>query len=163
MRTGRYHAVMTSLPSAERLGSYVKRAEQALQTAKNAALKPAGVTVAQYAALLFLDENPGISAAALARLCGVTPPTMNTVLTNLQDRGLIERTPHAWHKNILETRLTEAGAAVMRDADARAVRVERAVAAGFTDAERATLQDLLTRCADLFDSVRPETPAATKK
>ncbi|WP_206055273.1 MarR family winged helix-turn-helix transcriptional regulator [Nocardia sp. CS682] len=154
---------MTSLPSNERLGSYVKRAEQALQTAKHAALKPAGVTVAQYAALLYLDENPGISAAALARLCGVTPPTMNTVLTNLQDRGLIERTPHAWHKNILETRLTEAGAAVMRDADARAVRVERAVAAGFTDAERGTLQDLLTRCADLFDSVRPETPAATKK
>lgn len=125
-------------------------------------LKPAGVTVPQYAALLYLDENPGISAAALARLCGVTLPTMNTVLSNLQDRGLIERTPHAWHKNILETRLTEAGAAVMRDADARAVRVERAVAAGSTDTERAALQDLLTRCADLFDSVRPETSAAPK-
>ncbi|MFI6167424.1 MarR family winged helix-turn-helix transcriptional regulator [Nocardia sp. NPDC051052] len=154
---------MTSLHSSERLGSYVKRAEQALQTAKHAALKPAGVTVPQYAALLFLDENPGISAAALARLCGVTPPTMNTVLTNLQDRGLIERTPHAWHKNILETRLTEAGAVVMKDADARAVRVERAVAAGFTDAERVTLQELLARCADLFDSVRSETPSAPKK
>ncbi|AFU05855.1 putative marR-family transcriptional regulator [Nocardia brasiliensis ATCC 700358] len=159
---GGYDRVMTSLPSTERIGSYVKRAEQALQTAKHAALKPAGVTVPQYAALLHLDENPGISAAALARLCGVTPPTMNTVLSNLQDRGLIERTPHAWHKNILETRLTEAGTAVMRDADARAVRVERAVAAGFTDAERATLQDLLTRCADLFDSVQSETPSATK-
>lgn len=154
---------MTSLHSSERLGSYVKRAEQALQTAKHAALKPAGVTVPQYAALLFLDENPGISAAALARLCGVTPPTMNTVLTNLRDRGLIERTPHAWHKNILETRLTEAGVAVMKDADARAVRVERAVAAGFTDAERATLQELLARCADLFDSVRPETATTPKR
>ncbi|KAA8890940.1 MarR family transcriptional regulator [Nocardia colli] len=149
--------------SSERVGSYVKRAEQALQTAKHAALKPAGVTVPQYAALLFLDENPGISAAALARLCGVTPPTMNALLTNLQERGLIERTPHAWHKNILETRLTEAGAAVMRDADARAVRVEQAVAEGFTDAERATLEQLLTRCAELYDAVRPETPAASKK
>ncbi|WP_191093733.1 MarR family winged helix-turn-helix transcriptional regulator [Nocardia colli] len=154
---------MTSLHSSERVGSYVKRAEQALQTAKHAALKPAGVTVPQYAALLFLDENPGISAAALARLCGVTPPTMNALLTNLQERGLIERTPHAWHKNILETRLTEAGAAVMRDADARAVRVEQAVAEGFTDAERATLEQLLTRCAELYDAVRPETPAASKK
>ncbi|MFB8282385.1 MarR family winged helix-turn-helix transcriptional regulator [Nocardia colli] len=154
---------MTSLHSSERVGSYVKRAEQALQTAKHAALKPAGVTVPQYAALLFLDENPGISAAALARLCGVTPPTMNALLTNLQERGLIERTPHAWHKNILETRLTEAGTAVMRDADARAVRVEQAVAEGFTDAERATLEQLLTRCAELYDAVRPETPAAPKK
>ncbi|MEV6431159.1 MarR family transcriptional regulator [Nocardia sp. NPDC051463] len=147
---------MTSMPASERIGSPIKRAEQALSAAKNAALKPAGVTVPQYAALLFLAENPGISAAALARLCGVTPPTMNTVLTNLQDRGLVERTPHEWHKNVLETRLTEKGAAVMRDADLRAVRVERALAAGFTTQERATLMELLDRCADLLDSIRPE-------
>ncbi|MGW4326637.1 MarR family winged helix-turn-helix transcriptional regulator [Nocardia sp. NPDC004573] len=150
---------MTSLPAAQRIGSYLKRAEQSLSTAKNAALKPAGVTVPQYAALLFLSENPGISAAALARLCGVTPPSMNTVLSNLQDRGLIERTPHPWHKNVLETTLTDKGAAVMRDADVRAVRVERALAEEFTDAERAALQDLLTRCADRLDSIRPG-PAA---
>lgn len=149
-----YHALMTSMPAAERIGSYVKRAEQALNAAKNAALKPAGVTVAQYAALLFLTENPGISAAALARLCGVTPPTMNTILTNLQDRGLIERTPHAWHKNILETRLTEQGTTLMKDADARAIRVERALAEEFTAAERDALQDLLTRVADRLDAIR---------
>jgi DNA-binding MarR family transcriptional regulator len=55
-------------------------------------LKPAALTVAQYAAPLHPAETPGISAAALARLRGATPPTMNTVLKNLQDRGLIERT-----------------------------------------------------------------------
>lgn len=154
---------MTPMPAAERIGSYLKRAEQALNAAKNAALKPAGVTVAQYAALLGLVENPGISAAALARLCGVTPPTMNTVLTNLVDRGLIERTPHAWHRNVLETRLTEAGEKAMRDADARAIAVERAVAAGFTEDERQTLIDLLTRCADLFDATRAEAPTAPER
>lgn len=154
---------MTPMPAAERIGSYIKRAEQALNAAKNAALKPAGVTVSQYAALLYLVENPGISAAALARLCGVTPPTMNTVLTNLVDRGLIERTPHAWHKNVLETRLTEAGEKAMRDADARAIAVERAVAAGFTEDERQTLIDLLTRCADLFDATRVDAPAPERR
>ncbi|SNY81421.1 DNA-binding transcriptional regulator, MarR family [Nocardia amikacinitolerans] len=154
---------MTPMPAAERIGSYVKRAEQALATAKNVALKPAGVTVAQYSALLFLAENPGISAAALARLCGVTPPTMNTVLTNLQERGLIERTPHAWHKNVLETRLTERGESVMKDADARAIRVERSVAAAFTAAERDTLVELLTRCADAFDAARHEDESTANK
>jgi DNA-binding MarR family transcriptional regulator len=79
---------------------------------------------------------------------------MNTVLSNLQDRGLIERTPHPWHKNILETTLTEQGTALMREADVRAIRVERALAEEFTAAERATLQDLLTRCADRLDSIR---------
>ncbi|MFE5536780.1 MarR family winged helix-turn-helix transcriptional regulator [Streptomyces sp. NPDC056492] len=145
---------MTSMPPEERIGSHVKRAEQALLAAKNAALKPAAVTVPQYAALLWLSEKPGISAAALARLCGVTPPTMNTVLKNLQERALIERTPHEWHRNVLETRLTEEGRAVMELADAGAVRVERALAAAFSAEEREQLIGLLGRCAEVLDAQR---------
>ncbi|MER6051511.1 MarR family transcriptional regulator [Streptomyces sp. NPDC001793] len=106
--------------------------------------------------MLYSSERPGISAAALARACGVTPPTMNTVLKNLQERGLIQRTPHEWHRNVLEIRLTDEGHAVMAIADARAVSVERALADEFTDEERATLVGLLQRCAALLDSVRPD-------
>lgn len=149
---------MTSMSAAERLGSYIKRAEQALIATKTAALKPAGLTVPQYSALLHLAENPGISAAALARLAGVTPPTMNTVLTNLQDRGLVDRTPHEWHKNVLETRLTEQGRAVMDDADARAIAVERALAERFTAAELAAVQESLTRAAVALDEIRDNLP-----
>ncbi|MEV0463370.1 MarR family winged helix-turn-helix transcriptional regulator [Nocardia tengchongensis] len=151
-----YHAEVTSMPVEERLGSYIKRAEQALMGAKNAALKPTGVTIPQYAALYVLSENPGISAAELARRCGVTPPTMNTVLTNLRDRGLIERTPHAWHRNVLETSLTDEGRKVMRAADKRAVPVERALAAEFTEAESAALMAMLERAATVLDAVRPD-------
>ncbi|MGW3204503.1 MarR family winged helix-turn-helix transcriptional regulator [Streptomyces sp. NPDC001135] len=143
------------MPASERLGSHLKRAEQALNATKTAVLKPAGLTVAQYAALLHLSANPGISAAALARLCGVTPPTMNTVLKNLQDRDLITRSPHEWHRNVLETRLTDEGRAVLADADTRAVRVERALAAEFTDAERDTLTGLLARCVRVLEEQRP--------
>ncbi|MGW6705741.1 MarR family winged helix-turn-helix transcriptional regulator [Streptomyces sp. NPDC054956] len=145
---------MTSMPAEERIGSHIKRAEQALLGAKNTAVKPAAVTVPQYAALLWLSEKPGINAAALARLCGVTPPTMNTVLKNLQERGLIERTPHEWHRNVLETRLTDEGRAVMEVADAGAVSVERALAAEFTGEERELLIRLLGRCADALDALR---------
>lgn len=142
------------MPAEERIGSHVKRAEQALLGAKNTALKPAAVTVPQYAALLWLSEKPGISAAALARLCGVTPPTMNTVLKNLQERGLIERTPHELHRNVLETRLTEEGCSVMEVADAGAVAVERALAAEFDGAEREQLIALLGRCAGVLDALK---------
>lgn len=145
-----------TMPAEERLGSHIKRAEQALQATKTAVLKPAGVTVPQYAALLVLSDNPGISAAALARQCGVTPPTMNTVLANLRDRGLIERTQHAWHKNVLETRLTDEGAQVLREADRAGTRVERAVAAEFTPTEFATLVDLLARATAVYEAQRPD-------
>ncbi|MGH3428313.1 MAG: MarR family winged helix-turn-helix transcriptional regulator [Mycobacteriales bacterium] len=146
---------MTSMPVSERLGSYLKRAEQALGGAKSAALKPSGLTVPQYAALLFLSESPGISAAALARACAVTPPTMNTVLKNLQDHGLIERTPHEWHKNVLETRLTDKGEAVLAEADPRAVRIERGLAAAFSAEEHEKLLALLGRCIEYLESTRP--------
>lgn len=155
-----YHARMTSMPVQERIGHHVKRAEQALNAAKHAALKPSGLTVPQYAALLQLSASPGMSAAALARACAVTPPTMNTVLRNLQERGLIERTPHEWHRNILETRLTAEGEAVLKSADERAVRVERGLSAEFTDAERETLIALLGRCTAFLDADRASRPVA---
>ncbi|MFC4011231.1 MarR family winged helix-turn-helix transcriptional regulator [Nonomuraea purpurea] len=149
---------MTSMPLNERLGAHLKRAVQAVDAAKHAALKPAGVTVAQYAALAYLGERPGISAAALARACGVTPPTMTTVLKNLQEQGLIERTPHEWHRNILETRLTEAGERTLADADARAVRVERGLDAEFTPEERQTLIALLARCVAVLEQAGRTSP-----
>lgn len=149
---------MTSMPAAERLGTYIKRAEQALIATKTAALKPAGLTVPQYSALLHLAENPGISAAAVARLSGVTPPTMNTVLTNLQDRGLVERTPHEWHKNVLETRLTDEGREVTAAGDHNAVAVERALAARFTTDELATVTALLARATQALDEIRHDLP-----
>src|SRR5438128_1267921 len=145
---------MTSMPAEERIGSHIKRAEQALLGAKNAAVKPAAVTVPQYAALLWLSEKPGISAATLARLCGVTPPTMNTVLKNLVERGLIERTPHELHRNVLETRLTEEGRSVMEVADVGAVAVERRLAAEFTGEERELLIQLLGRCVRTLEDLR---------
>ncbi|MFA7768727.1 MarR family winged helix-turn-helix transcriptional regulator [Streptomyces sp. NRRL S-448] len=143
---------MTSMPVEERIGSHLKRAEQALLAAKNAAVKSAAVTVPQYTALLWLSEKPGISAAGLARLCGVTPPTMNTVLKNLQERGLIERTPHELHGNVLETRLTDEGRAAMEVADAGAVAVERSLAQEFTGEERELLIQLLGRCVQRLDT-----------
>lgn len=133
------------MPVNERLGADLKVAVDALMAAKQAAVKPSGLTVPQYSALLFLNENPGIPAAALARLCLVTPQTMTTILQNLESAGLIVRTPHPWHRNMLETRLTEAGQAAFDKADERAVEVERGLAAEFTEDERKTLRSLLAR------------------
>ncbi|MCK2216637.1 MarR family transcriptional regulator [Actinomadura sp. ATCC 31491] len=135
-----------TLPPEDRLGMDIKRAEQSLITAKQLAVRPAGLTVPQYAALFALADNPGISGAALARACLVTPQAMTVVLKNLEERGLIDRSPHPWHRNVLETHLTDAGRDALVAADARAVLIERALAAEFTQEERTTLRELLTRC-----------------
>src|SRR2546421_420187 len=138
------------MPMDQRLGGHIKRVEQDLMAAKNAAVKEAGLTVPQYAALLVLWENPGISAAGLARGCQVTPQTMTTILQNLEAQGLIERTQHPWHRNVMGIRLTEAGQAAFDRADARAVPVERRLAAAFTPDEYQTLVKLLARCSEVL-------------
>ncbi|MFI9581997.1 MarR family winged helix-turn-helix transcriptional regulator [Streptomyces sp. NPDC052236] len=134
------------MPPGERLGLDIKRTEQALMAAKSAALKGSGLTVAQYAALLVLAENPGISGAALARTCLVTPQAMAAVLKTLEERGLIMRSAHPWHQKMLETRLTDVGRETVRLADEQAVRIERRLADEFTAEERDMLRALLARC-----------------
>jgi DNA-binding MarR family transcriptional regulator len=143
------------LSISERLGGNLKQVVDDLLTVKQAAVKPAGLTVPQYAALLALTENPGMPAAALARLCHVTPQTMTTILHNLESAGLIVRTPHPWHRNMLETRLTEAGQAAFAVADERAAAVERRLAAEFSEDERETLRGLLARCSTVLTQQTP--------
>lgn len=141
------------MPVTERLGHHVKRVEQELIALKQAALKPAGLTVPQYTVLVVLAQNPGASAAALARLCLVTPQTIATVLSNLENKGLVARTPHPYHRNATETRLTEAGEGTLAIADAAAVAIERRLGDAFTTEERQLLIDLLARCSATFHSL----------
>lgn len=149
------------MPVEERLGGDIKRVEHELMGVKQAVLRPVGLTVAQYAALLALHGQPGISAAELARRCRVTPQTMTTILRNLESAGLIERIPHELHRNVLETRLTEAGRTAFAEADKRASAVERRLSAEFTPAERDTLRALLARCSTVLTNPGLTNPGLT--
>jgi DNA-binding MarR family transcriptional regulator len=135
------------MPVTERLGLHIKRVEQELMAAKNAALRPLGLTVPQYAALLMLGDEPGLSAAALARACLVTPQTIATVLANLDAKGLVVRRPHPWHRKVVELHLTDDGRRLLARADTEAVAIERRLADGFSPDERALLIDLLARAS----------------
>ncbi|MGH3432196.1 MAG: MarR family winged helix-turn-helix transcriptional regulator [Thermocrispum sp.] len=145
------------MPFDERLGSDIKRVEQELMRAKSGAVRPAGLTVPQYAALFVLQDNAGISAAELARKCLVTPQTMTTVLRGLEAAGLVERSQHPWHRNVLETRLTPDGLAALDRADVRAAAIERRLEAEFSSAERDQLRALLARCSQVLTAPEDET------
>lgn len=140
---------------------HVKRVEQQLMAAKNAALRPLGLTVPQYAALLLLSQNPGMSAAALARSCLVTPQTMATVLSNLETKGMVVSQPHRWHGNVIEHQLTELGQQALARADSEASAIERAVADGFSAAERKQLVALLDRVSGQLKAISAPSAVGT--
>jgi len=145
---------------ATRLGSFIKRAEQALMAEKSRVLRAHGLTVAQYSTLMMLRYVPEASAAQLSRACLVTPQTMATILGNLELKGLVSREPSALHQRVLSTRLTGAGAAVAEKADGAAKDVEQRLAARFTTGERAQLMKLLDRVATTLHEA-PGLPGAS--
>ena len=67
--------------------------------------------MATYAAMAALAEDPGLSNAELARRCFVTPQTMNRVVRDLTEEGLVVRAPSPDHGRILQTSLSETGRA----------------------------------------------------
>jgi len=128
------------------LGMVLKRAEQSLLRAKSAALKPAGLSLAQYVALAELDEHPGSTGSTLARACLVTPQAMMMVLKALEEQGLIARTPHERHRNVLEVHLTGAGREALHVGREHAEPVEQRFLAAMSRTEQSTLRALLLRC-----------------
>jgi DNA-binding MarR family transcriptional regulator len=129
----------------ESVGRLLKQAEQALLRAKSAALKPVGLTLAQYVALGELDRQPGVAAASLARACLVSPQAIMVVLKSMEQQGLIDRIAHPRHANVLELHLTDVGHESLHAARAAVVPVERRVYDAFSAKELAALGGLLSR------------------
>jgi DNA-binding MarR family transcriptional regulator len=140
-----------STPAGQRLGMVLKRAEQAMLRAKSAALKPVGLTLGQYVALVELDRQPGITGAALARASMVTPQAMMVVLKSLEEQGLIVRSPHPRHPNVLELHITDPGREALDTARHRVEPVERCVTDAFSPQELEVLGALLTRWTEALD------------
>ncbi len=142
----------TSPPPGQGLGRVLKRAEQALLRAKSAALKPAGLTLAQYVALEELHRQPGITGASLARASLVTPQAMMVVLKALEEQGLIARSPHPRHPNVLELHITDPGREALDEGRHRVEPVESRVIGAFSPEERDVLAALLTRWIEAIEA-----------
>lgn len=143
--------------ASARLGTHIKAAEQAMIQAKTEALRPFGLTVAQYAALMSLHYVPEQSSAQLARTAAVTAQTMGQTLDKLESKGLVTRTPSRVHRRVQVVSLTPAGEALLLRADHAPRAIEQRLGEAFTDAERDQLRALLQRAAASFRGV----PAAT--
>jgi DNA-binding MarR family transcriptional regulator len=131
-----------------RVGYQMKRAEHALRLEMDGALRRVGLTTPQYAALSVLEEEAGLSGAALARRCFVTPQTMNQILMNLQGSGMVERRPHPEHGRVLSAYLTRKGAELVALAHGEVGAIEERMLAGLDSGERSRLLEALRGCAE---------------
>jgi DNA-binding MarR family transcriptional regulator len=141
-------AIGESYRGVEGHSSYLLRqAWRALSGAIETALRPHGLSAAQYGVLSVLAREHGASGADLARACHTTPQAMNGVLGTLEREGLIERRPHPTHGRILQATLTGEGRRRLEAAD-RAVRaLRRVIERDWTSDEMATVKTWLVTTA----------------
>jgi DNA-binding MarR family transcriptional regulator len=129
------------------VGYLVKRVQQGLRRRCDAALKPTGLSMAQYAALRALAEHPDASAAELARLCFVTRQSLQDVLTGLRAAGLVETVdapPRGRSRSLSLTRLGTRRLSAAHDA---VFAVQTTMLQGISVREQRSVADVLARCA----------------
>jgi DNA-binding MarR family transcriptional regulator len=134
-----------------RVGYELKRAQHALRSEMDGALREVGLTTPQYAALSVVEGEEGLSGALLARRCFVTPKTMNGILINLERAGLLERRAHPEHGRVLQAYLTGDGERMLSRAHALVEAIEEQMLGDLTEGERARLLAVLRGCADALE------------
>lgn len=131
-----------------RVGYQVKRVQQRLRQVCDEELRGRGVSMAQYAVLRALADEPGLTSAELARRCFVTRQSLGDVLAGLTSGGLVEVTESVRSGRSRPVVLTPEGVALLAGADQAVRRVEERMTSGLDDADRHALVRLLERCAE---------------
>lgn len=137
----------------DRLLWLIKRAEIATQLAKERTLRRHGITGAQHAALTIIHQTGGITSAELARRCFVTAQTMNSTVSRLELAGLIARTPHPVHRNVIEIHLTEHGRGAYERADVDMITLDEQMMDVLTPANAPMLKRALLAIASSADAM----------
>ena len=148
-----------SMPNtvAKRLGYALKRAQHALRMNMDLALKPTGLTMAQYAVLCALEAEPGLSNARLARAAFVTAQTMQGVLANLERDGIVARKADRENAKILRGEITAKGRRKLVRAHVAVRVVEERMVTSVGRAMVKPLVEALNKCAnDLTAALKGE-------
>jgi DNA-binding MarR family transcriptional regulator len=109
-------------------------------------LKPQGMTSAQLHVLKALKNSPGSSGAQLARVCHMTPQSMQALIQRSERDGWIERHKDKGNDRVLAASLTEAGEELLRTAEVTVRKIEKRLWDRVSDGEIERLTELLERC-----------------
>jgi DNA-binding MarR family transcriptional regulator len=134
-------------PLDDRLGFWLRLAQQSAFDAFHRAMAPLGLTPGRLGALLLLEAHPAMRQSALAEALRVKPPNLAVLLAGLEAEGLIRRAEDAQNRRANLLRLTPAGRALLKRAKAQEALVEASLCDGMEEAERAALIAALRRIA----------------
>ena len=90
-------------------------------------LRRSGITLPQLRMLKAVAQQEQVSAAAIARLCHVTPQTLQSILTRATREGWIVRGSSESNGRIVTASLTSQGEAILQEGMEAAARIEERI------------------------------------
>jgi DNA-binding MarR family transcriptional regulator len=139
---------------SSRVGYELKRAQHMLRLATDEVARRHDLSTPQYAVLDALERNPGLSGAALARACFVTPQSMNELLIRLEGSGLVVRASDPLHGRRLSYTLTAEGSHLHGLMTAEMESIQTQMVSALTAQEAEALSSYLRSCADALDAIQ---------
>lgn len=134
-----------------RLGYLLRQAHQAMRTAIEQEMREIEITAPQFSLLSVIRHEPGLTGSELAQDSMLTQQTTSEIVLGLERRGLIERRHDPRDRRTRRIHLTDDGARVLGDADARVARLEeKSVRSLPDDDDRRRVAAWLVDCARLF-------------
>lgn len=126
-----------------RPGFLLRRAHQISAAVFEDECRNVGLTPAQFGVLSVLHASPGLDQSSLARALGFDKVTVLRVLRGLETRGLIARAPAPANRRNLSISLSDAGLALLKEAQEPAERAYNRLMGPLDKVQQAQLVDLL--------------------
>ena len=133
------------------LGYLLMQAGAANRHRMERAMADIGITPPQFLVLTMVRAYPGLSNADLARLCVLTPQTVNVVVANLERDGAVVRRQHADHGRIRQIELTPAGEAMLAKCRPKARAIDRQLLDGLSAQDERAIRRWLVGIAKAGD------------
>jgi DNA-binding MarR family transcriptional regulator len=140
----------------------VVRAYNLCDVVMSARLAELGVRVAEHEVLATMASAPGLTQQALAARCFVAKSGVSMLLTQMQERGLVLRESDAADARVKRLYLTPAGQALAAQTLQVQAEVVAAMVQGATEAEFATVLEVMSRASTQLEAMRDALGAAQR-
>ena len=108
-------------------------------------MEPYGLRPVDFSVLSVIGHNPGVTSRQLCASLGILPPNFVALLTNLEKRGLVQRSAHASDKRAVSLLLSATGRNLMEKAERTATMLEQDASQKLSPTELKTLNRLLQK------------------
>jgi DNA-binding MarR family transcriptional regulator len=133
----------------EKPGHLIRRLQQISLALFMDEAKKFEITPVQYSAILAIDNHPGVDQTALCNIIAFDRSTIGDVVTRLERKKLIRRTPGANDRRTKLLYITSAGRKLIDDIEPAVQSTQRRILEPLTTNERAVLMRMLKKLVHL--------------